>query len=280
MKIAVITDTGANLEEKYVSANKNLFVVPLMILVDGKGFRDQIEITSDEVYEKLDTHTISTSLPNKLDIEATLKQVKDEGYDHVFVVSISSGLSGTFNQFRLSLQETDLSYTHIDTKSIGYQEAFMVKACLEMIKQGIPNEEIVEKLHVLRYKDSIAVYTINTLKYLKRGGRIGKVEGTIGELLRIKPVISMNDDGVYVTLSKAIGLQRSLLAMKDIMIEKFDKDLIDLSLHYATDYDKAVQLSVMLQKVLNVRELVIVKLTPVLGMHTGPDMFSYVGRRV
>ena len=157
-------------------------------------------------------------------MKKTFKAVKDAGYDHVFVINISSGLSGTFNQFRLSLQETDLSYTHIDTKSIGYQQAFMVKECIELIKQGVSNEEIVDRLMVLRNKDSIAMYTINTLKYLKRGGRIGKVEGTIGELLRIKPVITMNDEGVYTTLSKAIGIQRSLLVMKETLIKMFGEE--------------------------------------------------------
>lgn len=280
MKIAVITDSGANLEVEYINKMKNLFVVPLMIVIDGKTFRDQIEITSSEVYEKLDTNHVSTSLPDKLDILNSIEQVKAGAYDHVFVISISSGLSGTYNQFRLALLDSKLSYTHIDTRTLGYQEAFIVKRALELIEAGHSVKEIEEALHKLRKDDSLAMYTINTLKYLKKGGRIGKVEGTIGELLRIKPVITVNDEGVYVTLSKGIGISRSLITMKDILVDKFKEDLIDLTIHYGSNLEKATQLGQTLQKSLNVRNLHISELTPVLGIHTGPDMFAYVAARV
>lgn len=280
MKIAVITDSGANLETSYMNEKNNLYVVPLMIVIDGKTYKDQIEISSSEVYEKLDTNHVSTSLPDKVDIMNAIQAVKNGQYDHVIVISISSGLSGTFNQFRLVLEDQDVPYTHIDTKTLGYQQGFMVKRAIELIEKGHSPKDIEENLARFRKEDSLAMYTINTLKYLKKGGRIGKVEGTIGELLKIKPVITVNDDGVYVTLSKGIGISRSLLTMKDILVKKFDTDLIDLTIHYGADLEKATQLGQTLQKSLNVRHLVISELTPVLGIHTGPDMFAYVAARV
>jgi DegV family protein with EDD domain len=281
MKTAVITDSAANLLPDLLKKFKNLFVIPLMILVDGKSYRDQVEITAEKVYEQLDDHTITTSLPSIDDLNLLLDKLKKESYTDVLVINLSSGLSGTFNAFRLALQNVEgLTITHYDSKTLGGGLGYIVEYAMELINLKKPMIEIVPLLDKLRFEDSLAIYTINTLKYLKRGGRIGKVEGTVGDLLHIKPVITVNDEGVYVTLSKGFGLQRSLITMKDLMVNKFGKDLIDLTVHYGNDLEKATELSERLKKDLNVRTLVISPLTPVLGIHTGPMMFAFVARRI
>lgn len=124
------------------------------------------------------------------------------------------------------------------------------------------------------------MYTINTLKYLKRGGRIGKVEGTIGDILRIKPVITVNDEGVYVTLAKTFGINKALIRMRESLIKKFGQEKIDLTIHYGTEIDTANKLAGLLKTHLSIRNLTVSQLTPVLGIHTGPMMFAYVARLV
>ncbi len=281
MKLAIITDSASNLLPTTLKKYKDLFVIPLMIVIDGKNFRDQIEISAQEVYEKIDTNHITTSLPNLDDLTELLESLKKKGYTDALVINLSSGLSGTFNAFRLAFESvTGINITHLDSKTLGGGLGYMIEYAMELAAQKLPVAEIVEKLKKLRYEDSLAIYTINTLKYLKRGGRIGKVEGTIGELLHVKPVITVNDEGVYVTLSKAIGLQRSLIAMKDLLVQKFGTDLIDLTVHYGDDQAKAAELGEKLKNQLNVRHLQLSPLTPVLGIHTGPMMFAYVARRI
>lgn len=281
MKIAVLTDSGSNLSAEFIKKQDNLFVVPLMIVIDGKEFRDQVEISASEVYDKLDTNKVSTSLPSPQDLKETLEEIKKKAFTHLLVINISSGLSGTFNSFRLALdEEKDLEVIQYDTLTLGGGEGFIVQYALELVKAKKPFNEIVPLLDELRFKDSLAFYTINTLKYLKAGGRIGKVEGTIGDLLHIKPVITVNDEGVYVTLSKAFGLKRSLLRMKSILMEKFGNDLIDLIIHYGDNEDEAKELVDKLKNVLKIRNLELQRLTPVLGVHTGPDIIAYVARRI
>lgn len=281
MKTAIITDSGCNLSQAFIKAHKNLFVIPLMIIVDGKSFRDQVEITAAEVYEKLDETTITTSLPNMDDLDDVFKKLKKDAYTHVLVINISSGLSGTYNVFRLQLENYEgFEITHYDAKTLGAGQGYLIEQALELVEAGKMPKDIVEALNKQRFEDSLAIYTINTLKYLKRGGRIGKVEGTIGDILHIKPVITVNDEGVYITLSKGFGLQRSLLKMKELFVEKFGEKTIDLTVHFGTDEEKAQQLAESLKKVLNVRTLKLAALTPVLGIHTGPMMFAYVARVV
>ncbi len=281
MKIAVITDSAANLLPEVVKKHKNLFVLPLMILVDGKHYRDQVEISAKEVYEQLDTTKISTSLPSMGELNDLIERLKKEGYTDILAINLSSGLSGTFNAFRLAFQDiSGINITHYDSKTLAGGLGYLVELALELIKQNTPITTILEKLNQCRFEDTLAIYTINTLKYLKRGGRIGKVEGTIGDILHVKPVITVNPEGVYITLSKAFGLQRSLLSMKNLMIEKFGKDLIDFTVHYGTDKEKAIELANKLKGDLTIRNLTISPLTPVLGIHTGPEMFAYIARRV
>lgn len=281
MKIAIITDSAANLLPETLKKYPDLYVVPLMIVVDEKSYRDQIEISADDVYKLLDDHHVSTSLPSNDDLNKLLDQLKKDGYTDALVINLSSGLSGTFNAFRLAFEHVEgINITHLDSKTLGGGLSILVEEACEMVKANKPIPEILKKLNKIRYEDSIALYTINTLKYLRKGGRIGKVEGTIGNILHIKPVITVNDEGVYVTVSKGFGIQRSFLAMKDLLVEKFKSAAIDLIVHFGDDMEKAKQLGESLRKVLNIRNISLSKLTPVLGIHTGPMMFAYVARTV
>ena len=281
MKLAILTDSAANLSNEYLKKHQNVFVVPLMIIMDEVGYRDQVEITAKEIYEKIDTHHISSSLPSREDIENTIEKIKAEGYTDLLVINISSGLSGTYNSFRLVLDQVEgLNIVQYDSKTLGGGLGYLVEYAVELADKKTKLNEFAPKLDKMRFEDSIAMYTINTLKYLKRGGRIGKVEGTIGNILHIKPVITVNEEGVYVTLSKAFGLNRSLISMKTILTEKFNDDLIDLNIHYGNDLEKAQELADKLKTVLNVRNLTVSELTPVLGIHTGPELFAFVARRV
>lgn len=282
MKLAILTDSGSNLSMDFIKKHENLFVVPLLIMIDGESYRDQVEITAQEIYEQLDERNITTSLPSLADLKETIEKIKKEGYTDLLVINISSGLSGTFNSFRIELESVKgLNITQYDTKTLGAGQGYLVEQALELSKNNEKVENIIKALDKQRYEGSLAIYTINTLKYLKKGGRIGKVEATIGNLLNIKPVITVDDDeGVYITLSKSFGLKRALISMKNLFIEKFANRKIDLTVHYGNDLEKAKQLGEMMMKFLNVRNLTISELTPVLGIHTGPDMFAYVGRVV
>lgn len=281
MKTAIITDSAANLSPETLAKYSNLYVVPLMIVIDGKSFRDGIEVTADEVYEKLDHHDISTSLPSIDDLNVLFDNLKAKGYTDALVLNLSSGLSGTFNAFRLAFEHIEgIKITHYDSKTLGGGLSILVEAACEMVKDKVAVPDIIKALDQIRYQDSLALYTISTLKYLRKGGRIGKVEGTIGNILKIKPVITVNDEGVYVTVSKGFGIQRSFLAMKDLLIEKFKKAAIDLIVHFGDDIEKARQLGESLKKELNIRNISLSKLTPVLGIHTGPTMFAYVAKKV
>lgn len=281
MKIAVITDSSANLSQDYLNQHENTFMIPLMINIDGVQYRDQVEIDANQVYQKLDESKITTSLPELSDLHTLIQTLSEKQYTDIIAINISSGLSGTFNAFRLVFQEeTQLKITHYDSKTLAGALGYLVEYANELIEQGKTPEEIVPLLDICRYQNSLAFYTINTLKYLRKGGRIGFVEGTIGDIFHVKPVITVNDQGVYETLSKGFGLNRSLITMRKLMVEKFGQQLIDFTVHYGNNPEKAKELAERMKADLNIRNLTITPLTPVLGIHTGPEMFAYIARLV
>lgn len=136
MKIAVITDSGSNIFKDFMKKHPNLFVIPLMIIVDDKAYKDQVEISAQEVYEQLDTKTITTSLPETSELLRTLDKLKKEEYTDVIIINISSGLSGTYNAFRLVIDEyTGLNIFHYDTRTLAAGQGYLVETALELIKK-------------------------------------------------------------------------------------------------------------------------------------------------
>lgn len=279
MKTAIITDSGCNLTQEYIQSVENLFIIPLGITVDDKFYRDQVDITSKEVYEKIDTHSIKSSLPSIGSITATIEDVFEQGYDQIFMLSISSGLSGTYNAMRLAVEDFE-NVTIYDTKTLSMAQGYIIKKAVELIADGKSIQESIEILNDIRFNKGVATYTIDTLKYLRAGGRIGKVEGTIGDILKIKPIITVNDDGVYETLAKARGIRRALSKTIDYMIERFEGKKVHLAIHYGTDLEKATMVKDRLEEQLDVVATDLVELTPVLGIHTGPGMIAVIAYEV
>lgn len=281
MKIAVITDSGSNLTLQYINSKENLEMVSLLINVNDKFYRDQVEIESEEVYEKLYDIEIKTSLPNLEDFIQAVESLKDKGYTDILVITISSGLSGTLNGFKNALEHIEGINIHFyDSKTLSMAEGYIVKEAISLIEKKLSIEEIISKLDDLRYKNILAMFTVESLKWLRKGGRIGKVEGTIGEILHVKPIIAVNDDGVYHTLSKGFGMKRTFITMRKIFKEHFGNDLIDLTIHYGSNYESAKQIEEKLKEDFNIKEITLNQLTPVLGVHTGPEMIAIIGRRV
>lgn len=279
MKIGVITDSACNLDIEFINSQKNLLMAPLMISFDGEFHRDLVEVDYDTVYEKLMHTQVTSSLPNLEDFDNAIKQFKAEGYTDILVITISSKLSGTFNAFDIAAKEHDDINIHLyDTKTLSMAEGYIVLKALQGVEKGLSIPRIIADLNQLRFEDSIALFTVETLKYLRNGGRIGKVEGTIGDLLHVKPIIYVNDDGVYDTLAKGFRMNRTLVAMRNQVKNKFQDQLLDITIHYGNNLVKAEKLKAKLETELNTNTVDIVQLTPVLGIHTGPEMYAIIAK--
>ena len=270
-KIAILADSGSDIN--HFNENAPLYVLPLRIIIDGQEFIDKKEITLNEVLDQIDDKKVTTSLPSPQDIEDTLNKIKADGYTHVICIPISKGLSGTMNVLRQVTSDfTDLEIALIDTKNISMASGYSSLEALELIEEGLDFESIVNTINSNLEKKKV-FFTVDKLIYLKRGGRIGLVSATIADILKIKPVITCNDEGVYYTVKK----QRGYLKAVNQLIEQTQTfvgdaksyDLILLNSNTALDLD---ELEVKIKTALpNVRNFNISTITPALAIHTGSE---------
>ena len=274
-KIAIVTDTTCDLSDEVLKLN-NIFMVPMQIVYETRSYRDRMEITAEKVYEMLDKEIPKSSLPLPEDVKNILDKIVDEGYTDILYISISAGLSGSYNLIRLLAQEyTKLNIEVVDSTSLSMGLGFLVLEAAKSIKESGDIKQAVQRIKTVR-KSMSTMFVLNTLEYLRKGGRIGKVEGTVGNLLNIKPIIAVNDEGVYYTVTKSKGFKRAIDAMVEEIKKKYENKPITIAIVHGTYLDEAKKLLETLKEKLNITTSYITQVSPVLGMHTGPGLLGVV----
>lgn len=273
-KIALITDSACDLDLNTLKEN-NINLLPLRIIYSNSDYRDRIDISPQEVYDNLEKEVPKTSLPSAQETEEILNKLEEEGYTHVICISISSGLSGSFNALRLALEDhPKLTSFVYDSKILAYPQGEIVLEVAKLIKEGKSYEEIVREIPEIR-KRVIGYFTINTLEYLKRGGRIGRLAGTVGELLNLKPIITTDEDGVYYNVAKVRGRKQSLSKMTELLKGYLAKGKCEVAVLHAGCEDEAIKYMNSLKDLTNVVSIKIVEISPALGIHGGPGLMGF-----
>lgn len=276
-RIAVVTETSCDLSDEIIE-RYNIRMVPLRICFSDGEYKDRFEMTSEALYPRLENEIPKSSLPAQEDFLQVFGDLKHEGYTDVLYISISSGLSGTYNFARMLAEEYEgLNITVYDTKTLSCGQGLLVTAAARELEKGAGIEQTIAVMDAIRERMS-SYFVVRTLLYLSRGGRIGKVAGTVGSLLHLSPVVTVNDDGVYETAAKSIGFGRALDLMVKEMEKKYAGHQIIVSLVHAMDATGAAKLLDKIKSFSNVVESSICDVTAVLGVHTGPGalgVFAY-----
>jgi len=277
-KIALITDSTSDLTEEIIE-NYNVTVLPFRIIYKDREYLDGVDIKANEVYENLEKEVPTSSLPPLKKMHDVYMNLQAQGYTHVIAILLSSGLSGIYNALSLVSTEYPKIQSFIfDSKSISYGEGLLIEESGKLITTQTPFDTIKEKIEEFRKKLEV-YFVVDTLEYLKRGGRIGKVSGTIGELLKIKPIISVGEDGKYFTVDKVRGKKQSLKKIIDLGKSKLKENtriiLMDgyakKETHYV--YEELKKYSEELQQGIVER---IGSISPVSGVHSGPGLVGMV----
>lgn len=274
-RIALITDSACDISCE-IAKKYNIKMIPLRIIFSDKTYRDREELTPLELYDMLQNEIPKTSLPCSEDVYSTFRTIEKEGFDEVLYIGISSGLSGTYNFIHLLGTEFFGNKFHsFDTKSLSCGEGLLMQKAAEMSKLGYSVTDILMKLNEIR-KKMFASFVVKNITYLSRGGRIGKVAGTLGSLLKICPVIKVNNDGVYETSGKSMGFQRSLQLMIKQVQEKFSGLNVIVEIVHGLEENTAKSVLDKIKRFSNVVHSAIVPVTAVLGVHTGPGLIGII----
>ena len=220
-KIALLTDSSADLRWDQAREN-NIFFVPLRILCEDGEYLDGVNITGPDIYQRLHNGELpQTSLPRVEDFSAKLREIFDLGYDGVIAVMLSSGLSGTYNLARIlagECAEQGYAMKVFDSVSGALGQGMTVLQLAEDIKNGMGWEELTERRAPQLIANTYPFFSVDTLEYLVKGGRIGKVTAMAGTMLQIKPIITFAPDGQLQSVAKVRGRHQVMRKLVDMAV--------------------------------------------------------------
>jgi DegV family protein with EDD domain len=269
----IVTDCAADLpaEER---EKLGIIEAPLYIQFP-EGEVNSADITPDEFYDRLEAmrpQIPSTAQPSS-GIFANIYHKLAETGKQVLSIHISSGLSGTINSARVGAEQIkDKAVQVIDSFTLSGGERFQVLAAALGAKAGWAVENITERLGKIRDNTEV-IYTLETLEYLARGGRIGRVQALLGSVLKLKPVICVDHaDGKYSTVAKSRTIPQALDVIGDHLQQTYKEKALWVSVLHGRFADGAEALSKSLNEKLNIKKLEVLRISPVLGVHTGPGI--------
>jgi len=272
-KIAILTDSCSDVPQKLLE-KFHIYQLSLSINYKDKSYRDRIDITPEEVYENLEKEIPHTSLPSMGEIHETIEKIITDGYNQIIIPVISSGLSGTHNAIRMVCEEfTNIKTAVIDTKNIALGSGFFSIYAAQLVERHVSFEDIVKKVEE-KIKSSHIYYSLQTLRYLVKGGRLGRVEGLLGGILQIKPIISCDEEGIYYTVAKVRGRKQSISKLIEIVQEgiKHKKNYY-LAVCHGYAQEEADKIREIMQPYIDRSVLYMEgQISPALGVHTGPGL--------
>ncbi len=269
----IVTDCAADMSAEELE-QLGVIAAPLFINFP-EGEINATEISADDFYNRLEAMrpAIPTTAQPSAGIFAELYRKLSKEDKEILSIHISSGLSGTINSAHDGGEQVkpDVNVSYWDTLTLSGGERFQVMAAALALKAGWAMDAVQERLKKIRENTEV-IYTLDTLEYLARGGRIGRVKALAGALLNLKPVIRVDVDGKYSTVGNGRTLSKSIGMIGDAMREKYGTTPVWVTVLHGRFAEKADMLAAEFKEKLNIAKLEVVRISPVLGVHTGPGI--------
>ncbi|MBL0343817.1 DegV family protein [Candidatus Villigracilis affinis] len=269
----IVTDCAADMPNEELE-RLGIVQAPLFIQFP-EGEVNAMEISADEFYNRLEAMRpqIPTTAQPSSGIFAELYRKLALTEKNIFSIHISSGLSGTINSARDGGEQVkaEANVSFWDTLTLSGGERFQVVAAALAHKAGWTLDKIQERLTKIREKTEV-IYTLDTLEYLARGGRIGRVKALAGALLNLKPIIRVDTDGKYSTVKNERTINKSIAAIADHLAEKYGNTPVWVTVLHGRFAEKADVLANEFKQKLNIAKMEVQRISPVLGVHTGPGI--------
>lgn len=281
----ITADSTVDMPKEYLT-EKNIPIMALSYVLDGVTYEDDNGLTGKEFYDKIREGAMpTTSQINPEQAKAVFESFLKEGKD-VIHIAFTSGLSGSYNSARIAAEELSEEYperkiTVIDSLCAAMGEGMLLYKAVELKEQGKNFDEIVEwvennKLHICHD------VTVDDLFHLHRGGRVSKTSAIVGSMIKIKPIIHVNDEGKLIVIGKERGRKKSLMTLVNRMEEKmkgYDNDVF-MIVHGDAPEDAEFVKNEMIKR-FGVTNIIVNCLGSVIGSHTGPGVIAifYMGER-
>ena len=278
MKVAIITDSNSGITQEE-GKQLGIRIVPMPFMINGEEYLEDITLTQQEFYAKLgEGSDISTSQPSPESIMALWDEVLEE-YDEIVHIPMSSGLSGSCQTAMMLAEDYDGKVEVVNNQRISVTQRQSALDAKELAAKGMCAAEIKEKLEAVKFDSSIYI-TLDTLKYLKKGGRITPAAAALGTLLRLKPVLTVQGEKL-----DAFAKARTVKQAKNLMIEAMKHDFAErfhdpegksmhLEMAYTYDLDAAEAFKQEVQEAFPGLEIHMDPLSLSVSCHIGPGALA------
>lgn len=270
-KIALITDSACDIDDETLQ-KYHVRVLPFKIRYHDREYTDKVDITPEEIYLHMDKEIPSSSLPALDSIESLFHDLVQEGYTHVISINISSGISGTANGIQtVSRNFPQISTFIFDTKSTSICEGILVKKCGEYLASGMDFQTLTQKLPDMKKKIHF-LFVFGTLEYAIKGGRIGKIPGTIGNVLDIKPIVGFDGEhGQCYTAGKIRGKNKIIRRLSELADQYTAEQKCDAYVIHGNVAEKAESLCALLRQHPGINQVFLVgQISAIVGVYCGP----------
>ena len=283
MRTAIVTDSNSGITQRQAE-RLGIHVLPMPFMIDGKTYFEDIDLTQQEFYEKMNAGAdISTSQPSPEDVTKLWDEVL-KNWDEIVHIPMSSGLSGACQTAMMLAEDYGGKVHVVDNHRISVTQRQSVLDAIELARAGKDGAEIKRRLEETQ-KDSVIYVTVDTLKYLKKGGRITSTAAALGTLLKIKPVL--------IILGKkldAFSKARTMKQAKSIMISAIQKDLKErlgdelcqnthLEIAHTKNDEAALALSGELKELFPKADIYVDHLSLSVACHIGPGALAIAATR-
>ncbi len=284
-RIAVITDSnsGINFED---AKELGIKVLPMPFLIDGKTYFEEISLSQEEFFEKLENDVdISTSQPSPESVMKIWDEALEEA-DEVVYIPMSSGLSSSCHTALMLADDYDGKVQVVDNQRISVTQRQSVLDAMELAKRGLTAVQIKEKLEKVKFESSIYIM-LDTLKYLKKGGRITPAAAAFGSALRLKPVLTIQGeklDAYTIAKTKKQGVKKMLVAIEDDINKRFGgtdhMENIHMEIAHTKNPEAAEDLKQQIIEKFGVTEVDLYPLSLSIACHIGPGSIAVACSKV
>lgn len=273
-KVGLLVCSNSGID--YIEHKYDIEVLRTVLLIGDEEYQDFVDITADKFYQRLiDNPSLvaTTAQPATGVILEKYEEMRAQGYDELLVVTLSQKLSGTYEGCMLAANMMkDYKITVFDSKTVTFPESRMILDAAEMLEAGKSMEEVITRLEYIR-DNTMIWFSVETLKYLVKNGRLSGAAGFVGGLLKLKPMLEVTKDGRVESVEKI----RTSSKATERVIEKFLGEIEGMDVEaFVINTNNPERIKYIQDQLLKARpDLKEVKeypLTPVVGAHGGPGL--------
>ena len=273
--VAIVTDSTAYLPPQEM-ARHNITSVPLTVVLGNRALEEGTEISARSLAQALQRRTpVTTSRPGPELFAAAYRAAAEAGAQGIVSLHLSAEMSGTYDAAVLAAREAPVPVRVVDTGMVAMALGFCALAAAEATEAGGGLDEAVAAAEK-RAEGTSAYFYVDTLDYLRRGGRIGPAQALFGSALAVKPLLQL-EDGRIEALEKVRTASRAIARLEEIVVERAGAGPVHVAVHHLSAGERAAELAERLRDRLpGLEELHVSEVGAVIGAHTGPGLLGVV----